>query len=56
MRRIVIRCPTTQALVPTGYRTTDCDLASLTEPKSFRCPVCQRVHDWSARDATVEEI
>lgn len=54
MRRIVVRCPNTQAMVPTGYRTTDCDLATLTAPKSFRCPVCHRVHDWRASDAVVE--
>jgi len=54
MPRIIIDCPTTGAAVPTGHRTQDFDLASIVEPRSFRCPVCQKVHTWRGHDARVE--
>jgi hypothetical protein len=54
MPRIIIDCPTTGAAVPTGHRTQDFELASIVEPRSFRCPVCQKVHAWCGHDARVE--
>lgn len=54
MPRILTTCPTTHATVPTGHRTADIDLATLTEPRSFRCPDCAQVHAWTAEEATVE--
>ena len=54
MPRILTTCPTTGALAPTGHRTGDLDLALLSEPRSFRCPLCEKVHDWTAREAVVE--
>jgi len=47
-------CPTTGAEVPTGHRTQDFDLATVVEPRSFRCPVCQQVHVWCGSDARIE--
>jgi len=54
MPRIIISCPTTGADVPTGHRTQDFDLASVVEPRSFRCPVCHQVHAWRGEDAWIE--
>jgi hypothetical protein len=54
MPRIIISCPTTGADVPTGHRTQDFELAAVTEPRSFRCPVCHQVHAWCGDDARVE--
>jgi hypothetical protein len=54
MPRIIISCPTTGADVPTGHRTQDFELSAMTEPRSFRCPVCQKVHAWCGDDARVE--
>ena len=54
MPRIIISCPTTGADVPTGHRTQDFELASIVEPRSFRCPVCQQVHAWRGDDARIE--
>jgi len=48
-------CPTTGEDVPTGHRTQDFDLAAVVEPRSFRCPVCHKVHSWRGADARVEE-
>jgi len=55
MPRIITSCPTTGADVPTGHRTQDFALSAITEPRSFRCPVCQKVHAWCGSDAWVEE-
>jgi hypothetical protein len=54
MPRIIISCPTTGADVPTGHRTQDFELASVVEPRSFRCPVCNQVHAWRGGDAWIE--
>lgn len=55
MARILTNCPDTGDIVPTGHRTADIDLAALTEPRSFRCPVCQKVHSWDRESAIVEQ-
>jgi len=55
MPRIIISCPTTGADVPTGHRTQDFELATVVEPRSFRCPVCHQVHAWCGSEARVEE-
>lgn len=54
MPRIVISCPTTGEEVPTGHRGQDLDLAAITDPRSFRCPVCHQVHAWRGEDARIE--
>jgi hypothetical protein len=54
MPRILTRCPTDGALVPTGHRTPEIDLSALVGTRSFRCPGCGEIHAWSAEDATVE--
>jgi hypothetical protein len=51
----MMTCPTSGALVPTGHRTFDLDLATMTAPRSFRCTACKEVHTWSAKEATVEK-
>ncbi len=54
MPRIIISCPVTGQDVPTGHRTQDIDLSSMTEARSFRCPVCHEVHAWQGREARIE--
>lgn len=56
MARILTTCPNTGEAVPTGHRTADIDLSALSEPRSFRCPRCQKVHSWTSETATVEPI
>lgn len=54
MPRIIISCPTTGEDVPTGHRTQDFELAAIVEPRSFRCPVCNKVHAWRGDEARIE--
>lgn len=56
MARILTNCPETGDLVPTGHRTADIDLSGLTEPRSFRCPRCQKVHSWTRDTAIIEPM
>lgn len=55
MYRIMTTCPTSGALVPTGHRTSEIDLATMTITRSFRCTVCKEVHTWAAHEATIEK-
>jgi endogenous inhibitor of DNA gyrase (YacG/DUF329 family) len=56
MARILTNCPDTGEAVPTGHRTADINLAILSEPRSFRCPRCQKVHTWTSDTARIEEL
>jgi hypothetical protein len=56
MPRILVTCPSSGAIVPTGHRTAEIDLATMTGSRSFRCPTCQKVHDWTADVAVAEEM
>jgi hypothetical protein len=56
MARILTNCPDTGDLVPTGHRTADVDLTSLSEPRSFRGPRCQKVHSWTRDTAIIEPM
>jgi hypothetical protein len=56
MPRIVIRCPTTGTVVPTGLTTEQIkfnSLAGITMP--VECPACHRLHQWKRKDAWVEK-
>ena len=56
MPRIMVRCPLTERLIPTGYETTG--------PRGFRrglprsttvaCDECQRTHAWYREEAILE--
>lgn len=54
MSRILTTCPTSGTLVPTGHRTSEIDLATMSAPRSFRCTVCKEIHTWAAHEATIE--
>jgi hypothetical protein len=56
MARILTNCPDTGEVVPTGHRTADIDLTTMSEPRSFRCPVCQQVHSWTRETAVIEPM
>jgi hypothetical protein len=57
MHRLMIRCPATQQLIPTGVSI---DEASFQTPENtlginrVRCPHCQSMHRWSYADAVFE--
>jgi hypothetical protein len=56
MPSIVIRCPITQAPVPTGLTTEAILLDSLDDDLTLplRCPACRKLHHWKKRDAWVD--
>jgi hypothetical protein len=56
MSRIMTICPNSGALVPTGHRSFELDLETMTAPRSFRCTVCKEVHTWTAQEAMLEKI
>lgn len=54
MPRIMTTCPNTGSTVPTGHRTPEVTLGQGAAPRSFRCPVCSKIHSWEEKDAHVE--
>lgn len=56
MGAILIRCPTTNELVPVGIDTDKESFASLpdVEATPIRCPVCGEKHPWSKSDAVLD--
>ena len=57
MPRIMIKCPKTKKLVPTGFAM---DKASFDNPtnvltnNTVSCPACGQNHTWSKSDAVLE--
>jgi len=52
MSDIVIRCPTTKRVVPTGLSTDKVKLSSLSGIDfKLQCPACFRLHTWRTKDA-----
>jgi hypothetical protein len=52
MTEIVIRCPTTKKVVPTGLSTEKIKLDSLSGIDfKLECPACRRLHTWRRKDA-----
>lgn len=55
MGTILIRCPTTNELVPVGIDTDKDSFKSLPDvPAKLRCPLCGKDHSWSKADAVLE--
>jgi hypothetical protein len=56
MGAIMIRCPTTNELVPVGIDTDKDSFASLPNVAAspLRCPLCGQEHAWSKADAVLE--
>ncbi|MEY2487830.1 MAG: hypothetical protein QOG67_75 [Verrucomicrobiota bacterium] len=54
IKRILVRCPTTGKLAPTG-RTVDEALWEKTKLKPARltCPHCHQVHNWKKADVVL---
>lgn len=54
MKRILVRCPTTSRLAPTGD-TIEEQLWAVTKlkPSKFTCPHCQQVHSWTKKDVVL---
>ena len=54
MPNIVIRCPSTRAIVSTGISTTTIifdTLPNIAVP--LQCPACNAIHNWKPKDAWV---
>jgi hypothetical protein len=52
MSEIVIRCPNTRRVVPTGLTTEQIKLTSLSGLKlRVLCPACSKTHTWGQREA-----
>lgn len=56
MGAIMIRCPTTNQLVPVGIDTDKDSFQSLPDVRAtpIRCPACGQEHAWSKKDALLE--
>ena len=56
MGAIMIRCPTTDELIPVGIDTDRDTFDSLPEvpARPVRCPACGGQHAWSKKDALLE--
>ncbi len=56
MGAIMIRCPTTNQLVPVGIDTDKDSFQSLPNVRAMpiRCPACGQEHAWSKKDALLE--
>ncbi|MEP6777405.1 MAG: hypothetical protein ABI944_03045 [Chthoniobacterales bacterium] len=54
IKRILVRCPATAKLTPTGM-TIDEDLYADTPLKNHKltCPHCQQVHNWTKKDVVL---
>jgi hypothetical protein len=54
IKRILVRCPATAKLTPTGL-TIDEDLFEDTPLKNHKltCPHCQQVHAWTKKDVVL---
>jgi hypothetical protein len=62
MPRIMIRCPETDKAVPTGLNTELIKLDSMrirvdsvVLKMPLRCAACKSVHEWTYKDAWIEE-
>jgi hypothetical protein len=52
MPDIVIMCPTTKKVVPTGLTTETIKLGSLTGMDfKLQCAACKRIHTWRSKHA-----
>jgi hypothetical protein len=56
MGAIMIRCPTTDELIPVGIDTDHDSFVGLpeVEARPVRCPACGGQHAWSKKDAVLE--
>lgn len=54
IKRILVRCPSTAKLTPTG-QTVEEDTWAETTPKKHKthCPHCSQVHDWTKKDVVL---
>jgi hypothetical protein len=59
MPLIIINCPSTGQAVSTGMATDAATWKGLADAwvgTSFRCPVCDKAHFWSKRDAHLGRV
>ncbi|HEV2095483.1 MAG TPA: hypothetical protein VGQ82_03175 [Chthoniobacterales bacterium] len=54
IKRILVRCPSTAKLTPTG-QTVEEDAWTETKLKAHKmsCPHCEQVHDWTKKDVVL---
>jgi hypothetical protein len=54
LKRILVRCPSTAKLAPTGLTIEESrfETAHWKNPK-VSCPYCQRVHIWTKKDVVL---
>lgn len=57
MPRILITCPHTNQLVPTGLQLPKELFETIAiRDTTTKCPSCGKVHVWSKKDAHLEEV
>ena len=55
IHRVVIRCPSTGAVVSTVLRLRPSVFEGLRGSYSFRCDRCGEIHEWRREDAWLED-
>ena len=54
IKRILVRCPSTGKLTPTGQTVEEAlwETAKLKKPR-LTCPHCRQVHNWTKKDVVL---
>jgi hypothetical protein len=55
MANIVIRCPASRQVIPTGLTTDMIVLDAMDITLALQCPVCGNTHTWKQKDAWIDE-
>jgi phage FluMu protein Com len=56
MNAVVIKCPKTKQLVPTGIDLNPAQFLLMEPtPRTLRCPACREVHTWDKQDARLTD-
>lgn len=54
MARILMKCPSTERVVPTVLRMREPAFEAMSGSHAFRCPACNQIHTWEKHDAWLE--
>ena len=57
MSAVVIKCPKTKRLVPTGIQLNQAQYLLMdSKSRTLRCPICKELHTWDKQDAELTEL
>ncbi len=56
MNTVMIKCPKTKQLVPTGIELNTAQFLLMEpKPRTLKCPACREVHTWNKQDAVLTD-